>query len=665
MRKLWAIFLMLCLVVMGVNVPSSYAATDNTRIWGDTQFTTARAVAEEMYSGTVQAVILASGNGYADALSASVLAHKLNAPILLVDKTVASSNDAFDFIKNHLAKAGRVYLIGGNAVINDGFVTQLNSLGYPNITRIGGVDRYDTNMQIVNQLDVPEGTPIVVASGETYPDALSISSTAAHNGWPILLFRGDTMPWQVQDFLSSDKPEKVYIAGGPGVVSQAIENSLSLYTPKPEIFRLYGNDRYETCNQIDSKFSAKPSNLYLTSGENFADALAGSVLAAQDGSPLVLVNPTLANLPSPIANYVSEIHQNGVNPKVLMLGGQRAVPDSLSEKVMSILNGAPIPQKSSVTTVTVPSSNEMPFTPESGSGNTYTIVKKYTFRNIGNDDGSMFVSVYPLYNSATSIQKALSQTITADHDAVITFESDKYGNTLADIKSDNVHTGESLTVTVKATIQVQGYSLAIDGSRLTGKTDDVPSAYLTSESMIESDSQAIKDEAKKLKDSSINLWDLVQKTHQYVYTSMTYDTLMNGPHDNKGALSAITYHMGVCQDFAELEVALLRANGIPARMDIGYGLQDLKYCLPNKDLGSGWLDAKQIGHAWVDIYLAPYGWVPTDPTFAQNDPAYRSVGYMNSNDHLLSQYDSDVLFNMITSLVYSQSETEGIAVGSK
>ena len=49
-------------------------------------------------------------------------------------------------------------------------------MGYSNIKRFGGTDRYDTNMLIVNEVNVPQGTPVFIASGENFPDALSISS---------------------------------------------------------------------------------------------------------------------------------------------------------------------------------------------------------------------------------------------------------------------------------------------------------------------------------------------------------------------------------------------------------------------------------------------------------------------------------------------------------
>ena len=63
-------------------------------------------IAAEYYNNNmVNNVILVTGEDFPDALSASVLAHKLDAPILLVDSTISDSSNAFDYIFKHLDKS--------------------------------------------------------------------------------------------------------------------------------------------------------------------------------------------------------------------------------------------------------------------------------------------------------------------------------------------------------------------------------------------------------------------------------------------------------------------------------------------------------------------------------------------------------------------------------
>lgn len=57
---------------------------------------------------------------------------------------------------------------------------------------------------------------------------------------------------------------------------------------------------------------------------------------------------------------------------------------------------------------------------------------------------------------------------------------------------------------------------------------------------------------------------------------------------------------GVCQDFAHLLIAMLRAHGLAARYVSGY-------------LRSGSVGA-EASHAWVGVFVPGHGWVDLDPT---------------------------------------------------
>lgn len=83
-----------------------------------------------------------------------------------------------------------------------------------------------------------------------------------------------------------------------------------------------------------------------------------------------------------------------------------------------------------------------------------------------------------------------------------------------------------------------------------------------------------------------------------------------------GALQVLKSHLGICTDFAQLFVGMLRTAGIPARLVSGYVVNN---------------GANQGGfHQWVEFYLPQVGWVPADPTWGTN-------GYfaqMNDNWHI-------------------------------
>ena len=69
----------------------------------------------------------------------------------------------------------------------------------------------------------------------------------------------------------------------------------------------------------------------------------------------------------------------------------------------------------------------------------------------------------------------------------------------------------------------------------------------------------------------------------------------------------LTRREGVCQDFAHLAVACLRAVGLPARYVSGY----LETRPPP---GRPRLQGADASHAWVSVLLPELGWVDLDPT---------------------------------------------------
>lgn len=92
--------------------------------------------------------------------------------------------------------------------------------------------------------------------------------------------------------------------------------------------------------------------------------------------------------------------------------------------------------------------------------------------------------------------------------------------------------------------------------------------------------------------------------HEFAYES-------NSTQINTPALTALAQRKGVCQDFAHIMLACLRAAGLPARYVSGY-LLTVPPPGHTKLLGS------DASHAWVSVYVAdlPAGlrWVDLDPT---------------------------------------------------
>ncbi len=69
----------------------------------------------------------------------------------------------------------------------------------------------------------------------------------------------------------------------------------------------------------------------------------------------------------------------------------------------------------------------------------------------------------------------------------------------------------------------------------------------------------------------------------------------------------IKHKKGVCQDFAHLEIAILRSLGLAARYVSGY----LRTYPPP---GKPRLVGADASHAWLSVYCGDLGWIDLDPT---------------------------------------------------
>ncbi|ACA46871.1 cell wall-binding repeat-containing protein [Clostridium botulinum] len=319
-------------LVLGVSTIAQGKNNYNvSRIEGANRYKTSLNISKQFNNDKVNNVIIASGRNFPDALSGSSLSKKLKAPILLVDKDIKGSLDSIDYIKNHLNVNGNVYILGGNASVSEDYVNYIKSLGYKNIIRLGGKNRFDTNRTIINSMNIEKGTPIVITNGYGFADALSVSSAAASKGYPILMSDSKTLPNEIKDKIREIQPSKLYLIGGQGSLSNNIVTEVRNLVPSlnyNNIIRVWGNNRYDTSLEICKYFNLDSDIAVIANGENFPDALSGSALAAKQNAPIVLTNgKDMLN---------QKKYLNTTNYKnLILLGGSGAISYNLE----NILNG--------------------------------------------------------------------------------------------------------------------------------------------------------------------------------------------------------------------------------------------------------------------------------------------------------------------------------------
>lgn len=282
------------------------------RIFGLDRYETSVKICDKEFTSSTEVAFIVSGESFPDALCTSPLAKKYNAPILLTSKSELNSNVKERLIKLNVKK---VLIIGGNGSISEKVVNEIKSLNIE-VERISGTTRYETSIKIAEKMD--GNSEVVVTASSSFADALSIAPIAAMKSMPILLVNKDNIPKETEEFIKNHNINKVYLIGGPGVITDAVKNKL------PNAERLYGNTRYETNINIINHFKGELdlSKSIIASGENFPDALSGSMIASINKAPLVLLND------SPGKNTDNFLKENKNSLKdMTILGGVTGVSE--------------------------------------------------------------------------------------------------------------------------------------------------------------------------------------------------------------------------------------------------------------------------------------------------------------------------------------------------
>jgi putative cell wall-binding protein len=156
-------------------------------------------------------VYVASGLGYADALSGGALAASQGAPILLSSKSSLPSS-----VKEELDRLSpsKVVILGGVASLTRAVRREIAAtVPSATVSRVSGPDRYATSAAIVRS--GWQGAEVsYFAGGANFPDALAGVPAAGTQKMPLLLTRETCLPpavADVADMLAS--PSRVLLGG--------------------------------------------------------------------------------------------------------------------------------------------------------------------------------------------------------------------------------------------------------------------------------------------------------------------------------------------------------------------------------------------------------------------------------------------------------------------
>jgi len=303
------------------------------RISGRDRFETAAAISADTFDPGLEVVFIATGADFPDALAGTPAAAAARAPMLLVTKDAVPDPTRVELLR---LQPGRIVVLGGAAAVSDAVLTELGTLTTGSVTRLFGPGRIDTAVAISAATFAPGVAEVFLATAANFPDALAGGAMAGWLGSPVLLTEPSVVPDATLAELDRLQPGLITILGGDAAVSFDVDLQLfERYGEYPG--RHSDTTRYGTAARISDAYperfpdsEQRPGGgpietVYIATGENYPDALAGGSPAALAGGRLLLVHPAGPTIA--LQQAIARIDPG----RIVLLGGVAAIPDLVED----------------------------------------------------------------------------------------------------------------------------------------------------------------------------------------------------------------------------------------------------------------------------------------------------------------------------------------------
>ena len=235
-----------------------------------------------------------------------------------------------------------------------------------------------------------------------------------------------------------------------------------------------------------------------------------------------------------------------------------------------------------------------------GDTTIYKVDFAYPLKNDSGRERTMTVALPP----NTSSQKIFLNRLDP---APVRTRLDADGNILADYQ---VAAGQSLTVRTDISAQVKylEYDLAKGGTK-----DQIPASlvqqYTGATRYWQTNDASLRTKASQVVGKETKVVEMIRSLQKYTVDTLTYNNEKIKYNIRQGSSKALRDpNNAVCLEYSDLMIALLRSQGIPARMPVGYAYTgNLKQSRAVTD----------SLHSWVEAYVPGIGWINLDPTWAE------------------------------------------------
>ena len=228
----------------------------------------------------------------------------------------------------------------------------------------------------------------------------------------------------------------------------------------------------------------------------------------------------------------------------------------------------------------------------------YMVRQTISLANIGNRKPEKQNLWVALIRDVHPYQEVVSREISPKKYSLVT---DEYGNQYAEFDLSDHPPGTTIDIEILYEISVK--EIIYDLSNCEG---DLPDEFTQPELHIESGNPQIISLASNLSKGKRTACEQVRAFYDYAGDELVYTY----NRQDWGAQATFGLMGSDCSEYADLAIALNRAEGIPARYY--EGLLYLEESGGDKDK-----QIAQTEHAWMDAYLPGIGWTAMDPTMGR------------------------------------------------
>lgn len=356
------IVMLLGLLVVGWPARVSQASAPPERLSGSTPAQVAVAIARRVAGGglgNLTRLVIVSDRSVVDASLAAGFAALADAcPIgttcrtaVLVTSSGTLDPDTARAIQESGLTPADVIVIGGSDAVNDEVRSAIaraagwNGKGGNPVARVGGADRYETSLALVQWMSgngVKLGDTAVVVNGDRPADLLLAGVLAHGEGALLVLSRDDDLPQSSRRLLELAPPQTVVFIGGLSSLPTSVESTVASLTRESTTERLAGTDRYETSTLVARRLlGGALTSVALISGANPTDSLTAGLLGAS-GNVILFVGAD--SLPPVVRQWLATYRRVGI--LLIGVGTTTGVPQSVLDDASNTSAGQPTGSRS-------------------------------------------------------------------------------------------------------------------------------------------------------------------------------------------------------------------------------------------------------------------------------------------------------------------------------